>query len=230
MKREKMMIGCVCCILLLASPLSMLYAGVNGEQSAQIDNTIYVTKDDLSTKEFVESLVNNPQMAYKYENVLNVEQRVMDNITPKEQRMASENNMEYVSTLTKMTYRADEEKETVIDFYVMSVLASEKTSENSITSKGVTLNGCIGWIDNLGPVNEFVYASGSRSGTYTGKGSYAAYRGTTVLCSGEFDGSFFATSSRSDNTGFQFRLLIRSGTLQDKDAKIELLFGTNMLD
>lgn len=230
MKREKMMIGCVCCILLLASPLSMLYAGVNGEQSAQIDNTIYVTKDNLSTKEFVESLVNNPQMAYKYENVLNVEQRVMDNITPKEQRMASENNMEYVSTLTKMTYRADEEKETVIDFYVMSVLASEKTSEDSITSKGVTLNGCIGWIDNLGPVNEFVYASGSRSGTYTGKGSYAAYRGTTVLCSGEFDDSFFATSSRSDNTGFQFRLLIRSGTLQDKDAKIELLFGTNMLD
>ncbi len=195
MKREKMMIGCVCCILLLANPLSMLYAGVNGEQSAQIDNTIYVTKDNLSTKEFVESLVNNPQMAYKYENVLNVEQRVMDNITPKEQRMAS-----------------------------------EKTSEDSVTSKGVTLNGCIGWIDNLGPVNEFVYASGSRSGTYTGKGSYAAYRGTTVLCSGEFDASFFATSSRSDNTGFQFRLLIRSGTLQDKDAKIELLFGTNMLD
>lgn len=230
MKREKLMIGCICCILLLASPLSILYAGINGEQSAQIDNTIYVTKDDLSTKEFVESLVNNPRMAYKYENVLNVEQRVMDNIAPKEQRRASENNMEYVSTLTKMTYRADEDKEAVTDFYVMSVLASEKTSEDSKTSKGVTLNGCIGWIDNLGTINEFVYASGSRSGTYTGKGSYAAYRGTTVLCSGEFDDSFFAPSNKTDNIGFQFRLLIRSGTSQDNNAKVELYFGTSAFD
>ncbi len=94
--------------------------------------------------------------------------------------------------------------------------STTKTSQSSITSKGVTLNGTIGWIDYFGPVNEFKYCSGSRSGSYTGDGYYQANRGSDNLCNADFSGtSFYSTSTLSDQTGTAFRLLVRSKTSQD---------------
>ncbi len=108
--------------------------------------------------------------------------------------------------------------------YVLSATASSKESDSSTTKNGVTLYGCIGWTDNFGPNNKFEYVKGSRSGSYSGKGRYDALNGTTNLCGGDFDSSFYSTSTSNHTTGYSFRLNIQSGT------GFNLNFTTSVLD
>lgn len=113
-------------------------------------------------------------------------------------------------------------------FYVLYATTASKTTESSCDREGVQLTGCIGWKDNLGPFNDFEYASGTRSGSYTGKASYQVLKQTTTLCSGEFDTSFYATSTVAEVNSMAFRLIVKSNASNGK--KVELNFTTSMFD
>lgn len=196
---------------------------------------ICVTKEIMTTDLFVEELISNPELIHdKYANILSVEQRQIrdKNNMVLDGRNYTEmdcENYEYVATLTRMTFAINDQDGEVADYYVMSVSTDTKTSTGSLTQDGVTLNGSIGWIDYFGPINEFVYASGSRNGTYSEEGYYQVLRGTGTLCSGNFSSSFYATSNLSDKTGSEFRLYIRSKSSQT-NKNVILEFTTSIWD
>lgn len=188
-------------------------------------------------------LQDNPELLYeKYSNVISVEEIPLEGSVLEDCARAYEYNsngsvdaLECELTLSKITcmdesvdYRTANTEEST--YYVLMAVTSTKTSEDSTTQNGVTLKGCIGWEDWLGPVNKFSYASGSRSGSYNAseQAYYLATRGTTNLCSGYFDTSFYSTSNLSDTTGSQFRLMIT--TKDSSGNKVELNFFTSIFD
>lgn len=223
-------------VVTLAFALSVSPVGVN----AQTVET--ASKEEFKIDEsLVELIQTEPEMIYeRYSNVIDVQEIPLDSTQVSEMTEAYEytedgavQGLDCEVTLNRITcqnnygmlYSAEESTST---FYVMSVRGTSKTSEDSKTENGVTLEGVIGWEDMLGPVNKFEYASGSRSGSYTGTGQWQAMRGTHVLCSGDFDTSFYGTSSQSDLTGTSFRLTVRSATSGSKTAV--LTFETSMFD
>lgn len=113
------------------------------------------------------------------------------------------------------------ETETV---YVLS--GTTKTSDDNMTENGVTLNGCIGWTDNLGISNEINYVSGSRTGLYSGMGSYSVTGGTVPLGSGDFSISFYNSSISGQAT--VFRLHVYSKDYYGN--QVTLSIATSLLD
>lgn len=111
--------------------------------------------------------------------------------------------------------------------YVLSAKATSKTSTDDKTENGVTLYGCIGWEDVLGPFNNLKYVSGNRSGSYANKGSYSLLRSSHPLCSGDFDTSFYDTPD-DDPSGTQFRLVVESAT--KNGGMVQLIVLTSAFD
>lgn len=187
----------------------------------------------LEDENFISLVTENAdQVLEKYDNIIDIREEVLTADESAEYATATETSLvdgtvDEVETFVKFTtivFEGDSGEET---YQIAS--ATAKTSSDSITSNGVTLKGYIGWIDNLGVVNEFRYVSGSRSGDYSGSGYYLALRGTSNLCSGNFDTSFYGTSSLSDLTGTQFRLQVSSPNA-DGDKTVKLNFTTSILD
>ena len=87
-----------------------------------------------------------------------------------------------------------------------------KTSSGSESQHGVVLSGYLTWIDNAGINNEFISASGSRSGSYTGYGHYSIVKGTTPLGSDDFNTSFSTTGNSNSHFGLTFKLNVRTNT------------------
>ena len=87
-----------------------------------------------------------------------------------------------------------------------------KTSSGSESQHGVVLRGYLTWIDNAGMNNEFISASGSRSGSYTGYGHYSIVKGTTSLGSDDFNTSFSTTGNSNNHVGLTFKLNVRTAT------------------
>lgn len=116
---------------------------------------------------------------------------------------------------------------TASTFYVLSATATSKTSEDTLTEDGVTLYGCIGWEDVLGPFNNLEYVSGYRRGSYANKGSYTVLSWTHEMCGGDFDTSFYDTPDDKVN-GSQFQLIVNSDT--SNGGKVKLNFSTSFLD
>ena len=194
--------------------------------------------EDLKSDSMIQEIIEMPdEMLNKYSNVLSIEKKIIakdeiaNYVTAKKcDKDGLVSDMDAEAMITKISFLNDNNQNTITNFYLLTASTSEqKTSEETITSKGVTLNGCIGWIDNIGPINEFVYASGSRSGSYSGNGFYEALRGTSVLCSGNFSTNFYSTSDLSDSTGISFRLFVRSATSQD-GSNVILNFTTSIFD
>lgn len=191
---------------------------------------------------FMAMLQTNPELIYdEYSNVLNIQEVSLEDSILNECAEAYEYNtdgtllqeLDCEVTLNKIEVQSNAAtlnsvQENTSSFYVLTATASSKTSDDSLTSDGVTLYGCIGWDDNFGVINTFNYASGSRSGSYTGTGYYLAMRGTGTLCSGDFDTSFYATSNESDSSGTQFRLIVRSST--SSGTTVQLNFTTSIFD
>lgn len=114
------------------------------------------------------------------------------------------------------------------NLYLITATSTTKTSSDTLTKEGVTLSGSILWVDNAGIANEFLSASGSRKGSTSGSGYYAAYRRYTPLCSGYFDSSFYAKSDLDDSTGTQFQLIVRSDSTTGN--QVQLSVKTSIFD
>lgn len=121
-------------------------------------------------------------------------------------------------------YTLSSTNENTSTYYALTARAI-KPSSDSLTQDGITVSGTIYWEDNLGPINNFVSCSGSRSGAVSGDGYYQVLRGTATLCHGYFSGSSFSSSADSgkDTTGTSFQLIVRSNGVQ-------VLVKTNFLD
>ena len=195
-----------------------------------------IREEMLSQDSFIYELQMNPDaLVEKFDNVVSVKQEVVEqDFADKliECSYISETDedflFEYEANLTTLEYKTDMSNKNISTFYVLSATGTTKTSTDKYSSNGVTLSGCIGWVDNTGIQNEFKYVSGSRSGSYSGQGFYNAKNHTVPLCSGYFDTSFYSTSNATNQTGLQFDLLIR--TNDTSGGKVELLIKTSMLD
>lgn len=133
-------------------------------------------------------------------------------------------------TLTRIVYQEEAEQpgmEGVSSLYIL-IASSDKTSTDSTTEDGVTLNGCITWIDHLGMSNELVALSGSREGTYTGEGTYVCTSRTHGVGSGKFDGDSFETYSYKGEKGYSFTLIVRSKTQNGNSVQLQV--NTSMFD
>lgn len=203
--------------------------------------------DNMPTEEFkindstVAMLQINPELIYEtYSDVIDIQEVSLTDSQISKCVEAYEYNengvrqeLECEVTLNKILLQnnADILNSTGQDtstLYVLMATSTSKTSDDSLTSDGVTLYGCIGWEDKLGIVNYFEYASGSRSGSYTGDGYYQAMRGTGTLCNGYFDTSFYSTSELDDTGGTEFRLIVRSST--SSGTSVQLNFTTSIFD
>ena len=219
-------------ILLATILTTALFASsmcVNAQTSHETEAEGIFVMDDS----FIELMQTEPEMLYeRYSNILSVQEVSLENSNIDEcvevYEYASDGSAQELDcevTLNKILCRNDisafaADEEEVSTFYVLT--ASSKISEDSLTENGVTLYGCIGWEDTLGPVNSFKYASGSRSGAYSGQGYYQALRGTATLCHGYFDSSFYATSEDEDTTGTQFRLIVRSSSTNGNTVQLNM--------
>ena len=133
--------------------------------------------------------------------------------------------------LNKIVYQNDASETYSLDtaastFYVLSAKA-DTTSTDDKTEDGVTLYGCIGWEDVLGPFNNLKYVSGYRRGAYANEGSYSALKSSHDMCSGNFDTSFYDIPDPSDASGTQFRLVVNSDT--KNGGKVQLIVLTSIL-
>lgn len=111
-------------------------------------------------------------------------------------------------------------------YYVLSATATSKTSTDTKTEDGVTLYGCIGWEDVLGPLgNKLEYVSGYRSGAYVNQGDYTALKQSHELCGGKFDTSFYDTPDDTGASSMKFRLIVNSDT--KNGGRIQLNVSTS---
>lgn len=200
-----------------------------------------VPKEEFKIDDYsIELMQTEPKKIYeRYSNVVDVQEIVLNDNQVSELIEAHEYNedgtvedLDCDVTLNIITCQNDSSmlyssEESTSTFYVMSARGTSKTSEGSNKQEGVTLTGCIGWEDNFGISNKFLYASGSRSGSYTGTGHYQAMRSTHVMCSGDFDTSFYGTSEETE-TGTQFKLTVRSSTSNSKTASLTV--STSIFD
>lgn len=132
--------------------------------------------------------------------------------------------LEAEATLTKVIYQdvsflSLSDDENLSTLYVLSTSADEKVSDESGTQEGVTLYAAITWIDHVGLQNELVSLSGSRSGSYTGDGSYVCNARTTPVTSGEFEESF-NDSNKKGQKGYSFTLSVFSKSTSGKTVKV----------
>ena len=178
-------------------------------------------------------------------SVVTIEEMVLDERTVSQYVVAHEYNedgtvqeLDCEVTLNKVIYKdgisaLNSDSEGTSTLYVLSGTLKESTDQN--TEDGVTLYGCIGWTDNLGPWNRFEYCKGSRSGSYdpNEKGTYTVQRESHSLCSGRFDTSFYDTSDEPDPSGYKFRMRVSSktasGTYVDINWSIGLKFKLRCL-
>lgn len=205
------------------------------------------TYDNMPAEEFkiddstVAMLQTNPDLIYeKYSDVIDIQEiSLTDSQISKcaEAYEYSENGtrqeLECEVTLNKIILQNNEAVLNSVDentsaLYVLTATSTSKISDDTLTSDGVTLYGCIAWEDKLGVVNYFKYVDGSRSGSYTGDGYYQAMRGTGTLCHGYFDTIFYSTSELEDTSGTEFRLIVRSSTASG--TSVQLNFTTSIFD
>lgn len=141
--------------------------------------------------------------------------------------------LETEATLTKILYHEEldlslEGDERPAALYV---LTAETYSSDTTTQYGVRLTGTIAWKDNFGMNNELVAVSGSRSGSYTGDGTYYCSAGSTQLEPGwiSFSEASFFNHSVAGTEGYGFQLVIHSPSTSS--AKIaQLIIKTSILD
>lgn len=103
-----------------------------------------------------------------------------------------------------------------------------KDTSSNCSGHGVSLSGTITWVDNFGPTNEFISASGSRSGDYINSGRAWVRKNTVMLVGWTYFNTSFSASAdpNIDNTGLQFTLHIDSDT-QDGN-NIQLAFSNSV--
>ncbi len=178
----------------------------------------------VTEESFIELMETDPDTIYeKYNNIIDVQTLTTDNQKSEDIRAFEydENGilqeLDCEVTLNIITYQenigatrsAIRNNSTV---YVLS--ATTKPSSDSTTKNGITLNGTITWIDHLGPSNEFVSVSGSRSGSYSGNGDYIVTSQTHNVGNGggSFSGTTFSSTSGAGSRGSSFTLTVHSST------------------
>lgn len=107
--------------------------------------------------------------------------------------------------------------------YVIYVLrGTTKDTSSNCSGHGVSLSGTITWIDNTGVNNEFVSASGSRSGNYTGSGRAWVRKNSDTLVGWTYFSTDFTANANPNlnNIGLQFTLHIDSDTLDGHNVQL----------
>lgn len=192
---------------------------------------------------FIELLSTEPDLLLEqYSNIIDIQTTTLSSCSRSNEGVAIEaceydengtaHFLEAEATLTEVIYREGPASEVSGDentssLYVLS--ANTKETPDSITKEGVTLNGCITWIDHFGMSNELVSLSGSRSGSYTGDGSYVCTSRTNGVTSGDFEGTSFSDSSKSGVTGYSFTLIVRSKSLSS-GTTVQVMVKTSAFD
>ena len=137
----------------------------------------------------------------------------------------TDEELEYIAKLTEITFIENNIQKKY------SILSATTTSDGTKDQNGVHLSGTIGWIDNFGVNNEFVYCSGGRSGYYhSDPGHYQVnhlHGGT--LTADYFDTSFYGTPSAGNNMGYGFRLTVQSKSTQ-ASGLVTLTVSTSIFD
>lgn len=141
-------------------------------------------------------------------------------------------SLETEVTLTKILYQEEQNLSLKRDEKpsTLYVMTAETYSSDTTKQHGVRLTGCIAWIDHLGVDNELVALSGSRSGSYTGIGTYYCNSGTTTIAAWKTfsDVSFFDNSAKGEK-GYSFQLLIHSPSTQSTQSA-QLIIRTSIFD
>lgn len=184
---------------------------------------------------FIKQLETEPDLLLEqYVNVIDIQTMTLSNKSRSSEGIEIEayvygedgavHLLESEATLTKVIYQdvsvlSLSDDENLSTLYVLSASADEKVSDASGTQKGVTLYAAITWIDHFGLQNELVSLSGSRSGSYTGEGSYICNARVTPVTGGEFDESFY-DSEKAGQLGYSFTLTVTSKSSSGDLAKI----------
>ena len=170
-----------------------------------------------------------------YSNVVSVEKTELEGSDLSDCIIASTDDnspVECSATLSKIVYKdinavkandVDSKQAKLSTVYVLR--GTTKTSDNSATSHGVTLTGYIQWVDNFGIGNQFLYAGGERSGSYSGNGTYNVQNHTIGLAHGSFDSSFFTfgSSDPQKNIGMTFRLRVSSKASNGRTVEMTVM-------
>lgn len=185
---------------------------------------------------FIESLATNPELLiWQYSNIVDIQTTTLSNFgrsgeSAVEAYEYDEDGtvhlLEAKATVTKVLY---EEESDISSLYVLTASTHNTDSSDSITKDGVTLNGTITWVDHFGPKNELVSLSGSRSGSYTGDGSYVCTSRTIPIGSGTFAGASFSDTSFQGRNGSSFTLIVRS-TSAENNKQVQLIVKTSIFD
>lgn len=141
-------------------------------------------------------------------------------------------SLETEVTLTKVLYQEEQNLSLKRDEKpsTLYVMTAETYSSDTTKQYDVRLTGCIVWIDHFGVDNELVALSGSRSGSYTGDGTYYCNSGTTPIVAWKTfsDASFFDNSVKGKK-GYGFQLLIHSPSTQSTQSA-QLIIRTSIFD
>lgn len=185
---------------------------------------------------FVEALAADPDLLLQqYSNIVDIQTTTLSNLSRSGEcavvayeyvQNDAAQLLEVEATLTKVSYQEDAD---ISSLYVLTASTDNTDSSDSITKNGVTLTGTITWIDHFGPSNELVSLSGSRSGSYTGDGSYVITSRTTPVGSGTFEGASFSDTSYKGQKGYSFTLIVRSDSSVD-NKQVQLIVKTSFFD
>lgn len=194
------------------------------------------SEEFILNDELIELIQTDPvSVCEKYSNITDVQRVSLDENVIGNYVTACEydengnvHSLECDAVLNKITYQNDASELYSLNtgtstLYVLSATATSKTSEDTLDEDGVILYGCIGWEDVLGVWNQLEYVSGNRSGSYANEGKYMAYRQSHLMCSGDFETSFYDTADADDAGGTQFRLIVRSDTSSGKTVQLTVL-------
>lgn len=185
---------------------------------------------------FVTVLETDPDSLFQqYSNIVDIQTTTLSDISRSSESAVeayeydvdgTAHLLEAKATLTKVLYQ---EESDISSLYVLAASTDNTYSSDSITKDGVTLNGTIVWEDNFGPKNKLVSLSGSRSGSYTGDGSYVITSRTTPIGSGTFAGASFSDTSYGGRNGSSFTLIVRSDSAETS-KQVQLIVKTSFLD
>ena len=192
-------------------------------------------------EKFIELLATMPETLFEqYSNIIDIQTMTLSGNERSNEGVEAyeyddEGFIRFVdceATVTRIVYREDSvlpmaEDENVSSIYVLTA-NTDKKSDDSTEEDGVTLTGCITWIDHLGTSNELVSLSGSRAGDYINEGKYICTSRTHGVVSGEFDGESFVDNSKKGEKGYSFTLIVRSQTASN--TTVQLMVKTSAFD
>lgn len=204
-------------------------------------NKAVLDKADVN-ESFIEVLNTEPDLLFEqYNNIIDIQTMTLSNKSRSTDGIEIEayeydkdgikHFLETDATLTKVIYQDESAfglfgDENTSCLYVLN--ANTKDTTDSLTKDGVTLNGCITWIDNFGMSNELVSVSGSRSGSYTALGMYTCKTRYASITSDTFEGASFENSDVGGEIGYQFYLIVKSPTSSGTEA--QLIVKTSAFD